>query len=137
MGAMSDDKNESQKTREQRSTRLVKLELSNDRVGNMTATIRNITRNGAGIKTDTQLMAGESVTISIAHLDPFAAIVRWYKLGSAGLEFEKPFDLELLQFNKTHEGEGIYKNTPGYRVFDRFKSNADFRRPGLGSPRKK
>jgi hypothetical protein len=137
MAAMSDENNDDQPSRAQRHARLVKLQLSNARIGNCTATIRNITENGAGIKSETQLMTGEAVKIAIGNFEPIGAVVRWYKQGSAGLEFETPFDVKLLQFNKSHEAEGIYKSKDGYQVFDRFKSNSDFRRTGFSSLLKK
>jgi hypothetical protein len=135
MATMADEHIDGQQSRAQRHARLVKLNLFNGRIGNCTATIRNITENGAGIKTETQLMTGEHVTITIRNFEPIGATVRWYTLGRAGLEFEEPFDIKLLQFNKTHEAEGIYRSKDGYQVFDRYKSHSDFRRPGFRSRR--
>ncbi|AMO72044.1 hypothetical protein AZE99_09460 [Sphingorhabdus sp. M41] len=135
MATMLDEHIDNQRSRPQRHARLVKLQLFNDRIGNCTATIRNITEKGAGIKTETQLITGESLIITIGGFEPINTVVRWYKLGSAGLEFETPFDIKLLQFNKSHEAEGIYKCKDGYQVFDRFKPHSDFRRPGMRSRR--
>lgn len=128
---MSEENSNNLPKRTERSYRLVKVQLSNGRVGAVDAMLRNITESGAGLKVQTQFMTREEVTVTIKDIVPFVATVRWFKLGQVGLEFAEPFDLSLLKFNKTHEAEGIYKSKDGYHVFTRFKAPTDFRRPGL------
>ena len=120
-----------------RSKRLIKIQISNERISQVEAILRNVTETGAGIQLPTELEQGEKVWITIKPLEPISGTVAWSKQHLAGLEFDELIDLSLLKLKNfpQFEGEGIFKSANGYHVFDRFKPVYDIKRPAL-KPRK-
>ena len=120
-----------------RPKRLIKLQLSNDRILQVDAILRNVTERGAGIELQTKLDQGEKVLITIRNLEPFWGTVTWSKQHRAGLEFDELIDPSLLTIKNGNlvEGEGIFSAANGYHVFDRFKPMSDIKRPAV-KPRK-
>lgn len=120
-----------------RSKRLFKIQISNERISQVDAILRNVTETGAGIQMQTELERGERVWITIKPLEPISGTVAWSKQHLAGLEFDELIDLSLLNFRNVpqSEGEGLFKSANGYHVFDRFKPVYDIKRPAL-KPRK-
>ncbi len=88
--------------REVRSHRLVKATLTNARMGEETATIRNISEHGMGGRTRGELRRGEVVTISSHNGTRYDAVVCWYRGGNFGLHIAEKVDLEAFLFS----GEG-------------------------------
>lgn len=117
----------------ERPKRLIKIQISNDRISNVDAILRNVTERGAGIELQTELEQGEKVLITIKNLEPFFGTVAWSKQHRAGLEFDALIDPSMLTIkNSTQiEGEGVFASGSGYHVFDRFKPVSDIKRPAV------
>lgn len=111
--------------------------ISNDRILQVDAILRNVTDKGIGIELDTALEQGEKVLITIKDLESFLCIVAWSKQFSAGLVFDAPLNPSRLTIKNSHkvEGEGVFKGADGYHVFDRFKPVSAIKRPAV-RPRK-
>lgn len=120
-----------------RPKRLIKIQLSNDRIHQIDAMLRNVTEKGVGIELQTDLEPGEKIFITIKNLEPFSCTVAWSKQNRAGLEFDKPLDPSLVTIKNSHkvEGEGVFNSPDGYHVFHRFKPLSDIKRPAV-KPRK-
>lgn len=116
---------------------MIKIQISNERIGKVDAILRNLTERGAGIEVQTDLKEGERVWISMKNLEPFCGTVAWSKQQKTGLQFDDPIDLTLLKITNTQQivGEGIFNSAEGYHVFDRYKPVSDIKRPPL-KPRK-
>lgn len=120
-----------------RPKRLIKIHISNERISQVDAILRNVTERGAGIELQTELEQGERVWITIKTIQPISGTVAWSKQHKAGLQFDEPIDLSMLKIRDIPrvEGEGIFKGANGYHVFDRFDPISEMKRPAL-KPRK-
>ena len=129
--------NIAKRSNDYRSTRLIKIQISNDRILQVDAILRNATEMGAGIELNGDLVQGEKVAIRVKNLEPISGTVAWSKQNRAGLQFDEPVDPSLLTIKSSHkvEGEGIFTSADGYHVFDRFKPVSDIKRPPM-KPRK-
>lgn len=109
----------------------MKIQISNDRIHEVDAILRNVTERGAGIELQTELEQGEKVLMTIKNLEPFLGTVAWSKQYRAGIQFDAPIDPAMLTIksNTRIEGEGVFASGSGYHVFDRFKPVSDIRRP--------
>lgn len=120
-----------------RLKRLIKIQLSNDRIHRVDAILRNVTEKGAGIELQVELQPGEQVLITMKNVEPFFSKVAWWNNNRAGLEFDGIVAPSLLtvRTNGSIEGEGLFKSHNGFHVFDRFKPTSELKRPAL-KPRK-
>lgn len=121
------------RSNDDRTRRFMKIQISNDRIGEVDAILRNATDMGAGVKLQAPLKKGEKVLITIKDLEPLMCKVAWSKQEQAGLRFEKPVEPSLLTVRNTRQvkGEGMFCGAEGYHVFDRFQPINDFKRPAL------
>ncbi len=120
-----------------RPKRLIKIQISNDRIREVDAILRNATDMGAGIELQTKLEAGEKVLITMKNLQPLQCTVAWSKQHQAGLEFDEHIDPSLLTIKNSHkvEVEGVFNGADGFHVFDRFRPVSAIKRPPV-KPRK-
>ena len=125
------------RTNNDRLKRLIKIQLSNDRIHRVDAILRNVTEKGAGIELQVELQPGEQVLITMKNVEPFFSRVAWWNNNRAGLEFDGIIDPSLLtvRTNSGIEGEGLFRSPKGFHVFDRFKPTSEPKRPAL-KPRK-
>lgn len=121
-----------------RLKRLIKIQLSNDRIRQVDAILRNVTEKGAGIRLSTELVPGEKVLIEMKNVDPFFGTVAWWTNNRAGLEFNEIVDPTLLIVRTIGkaDAEGIFRSPNGFHVFDRFKPSDHPNRPAI-KPRRR
>ena len=116
-----------------RPKRLIKIQISNDRIREVDAILRNVTERGAGIELQTELEPGEKVLITVRDLEPIGGTVAWSKQNRAGLEFDALIDPSMLTIKNSTwvDVEGVFASGSGYHVFDRFKPVSDMKRPAV------
>src|SRR6476469_366995 len=75
---------------ERSNRRHVSLPASITRQGGKFADVRllDLSRDGCGIETPVELTPGEPITLSVSGHGSLVTLVRWYKDGHAGLQFE-------------------------------------------------
>lgn len=116
-----------------RASRLIKIQISNDRIEHADAILRNVTAKGIGIELPRALQEGEKVSIQIRNLEPISSTVAWSKDHRSGLLFDEPIDPSLLTVKKSGQSqvEGIYNGANSYHVFNRFNPMSGIKRPAL------
>lgn len=116
-----------------RAKRLMKIQISNDRIRHVDAILRNVTERGMGIELQTALEEGEKVVIKIKNLEPILGTVAWSKEYRSGVIFNEFIDPLLLTVKNSgqFEAEGIYNGASGYHVFNRFEPVSGIKRPAV------
>ncbi len=116
-----------------RAKRLIKIQVSNDRIQHVDAILRNVTERGIGIELQKPLQEGEKVSIQIRNLEPILGTVAWSKEQRSGVIFDAYIDPSLLTVKNSGQDqvEGIFNGADGYHVFNRFKPVSGIRRPAL------
>ena len=109
------------RTNNDRLKRLIKIQLSKDRIHRVDAILRNVTEKGAGIELQVELQPGEQILITMKNGESFFSRVAWWNNNRAGLEFDGVIDPSLLtvRTNSGIEGEGLFRSPNGFHVFDR------------------
>lgn len=116
-----------------RAKRLIKIQISNDRIEHVDAILRNVTERGIGIELQKPLQEGEKVSIKIRNLEPISGTVAWSKEHRSGLLFDESINPSLLTVKNSGQSqvEGIYNGTNSYHVFNRFEPMSGIKRPAL------
>lgn len=116
-----------------RASRLIKIQISNDRIHHVDAILRNVTEKGIGIELQRPLQEGEKISIQIRNLEPISGTVAWSKDHRSGLLFDESIDPSLLTVKKSgqSQAEGIYNGMNSYHVFNRFNPMSGTKRPAL------
>jgi hypothetical protein len=70
-----------------------RLDLASNKLG---ITLENVSRTGAGIRTDAKLTPGASCLLKIGNIEIFSAVA-WTRAGRSGLTFERPLSKEQLE----------------------------------------
>jgi hypothetical protein len=86
-----------QSPREQRTAKLLPVEIGSERFGRTKVVVRNISPYGLGVRADIELLACERVTVYLPGDLEIGATVRWVRKGTFGLALDAPIDPSLLR----------------------------------------
>ncbi|MCU0729552.1 MAG: PilZ domain-containing protein [Sphingopyxis sp.] len=87
--------------REQRSSKLVALEISTAKAQRVRVAVRNVSAHGIGIRGDIDLMACERVLVHLADGTDVAGTVRWARKSMFGIALDQRIDPAMVQPRKT------------------------------------
>lgn len=113
-----------------RQSRLLKAEITSRRLGQFTATVRNVSDQGLGGKADAILELGERVKVELPGLLPLLGVVRWTMNGQFGIETDKAIALDAL---RSAHGSKLPGSDPSVLFPIQRPPVAPAKRPGLNS----
>jgi len=112
-----------------RERKLAKIKLVSRRFGAIDAIVSNVSRKGARIRTDSEMMVHDLVFFRFRENDPVHAKVCWKEGQFCGLQFDDEFDTGHIVLNQNYLPEGVYRENARYSAFDRFKAIEAEQRP--------
>lgn len=120
--------------REARSGRIFQVGLENARIGNLRATIRNVSQHGLGGRCGIPLEPGERLIVSIESAGRIGASVRWCDGQRFGLKLDKAIDPARLMFaNKPWDAAAAAALRPSDATATPFRPVTSTWRPGFRS----
>jgi hypothetical protein len=117
-------------TRRSRQSRLLKAEITSQRMGKFVVTVRNVSEQGIGGKAPVELNLGERVQVGLPGLTPIMGTVRWSFEGQFGIETDRAIALDAL---RTAFGGALPSANPPPGFTPLRPVSAPAKRPGLTS----
>ena len=124
---------DSLKTREERSRKLINVQITTESGVKFSANVTNISKYGMGAKSAGTVRESEQVQV---FKDGFGCVqgeVRWVDGQNFGLKFHEPIDIDRFNFSHQNgKGHFVRKIENGH-VWKGFEVKSSTRRPGVTS----
>ncbi len=117
-------------TRADRTSRLVPLEISSDRLAQTRIVVRNLSPYGIGARGDVELIACERVTVHLPEDHKIGATVRWVRGQTFGLLLDERIEPAQLQVKPGSAPTDFVAKDSNVQ-FVPVKVNKDYHRPGF------